>query len=147
MRNHESALDQVLELALLVDADMTRGLAEQGLTPSRAHLLWELQQRGPSTQRDLAEALGVSARNVTGLVDALVDTGFVERTPHPADRRATLVAFTLHGATVAAGMAEGKEQFAELLFARMSDRRFAGLTAGLADVLTTLRTIEEESHA
>ena len=34
-----------------------------------------LGTNGPMTQRALAEVLGVSARNVTGLVDALVATG------------------------------------------------------------------------
>ncbi len=40
------------------------------------------------TQRALADALQVTPRNVTGLVDALADSGFVERAPHPTDRRA-----------------------------------------------------------
>ena len=96
-----AALDRVLELALLINADMTRGLAARGLTESRTRLVWELLQRGPSTQRELADALHVSPRNVTGLVDALVATGFVSREPHPSDRRATLVRFTEHGADVA----------------------------------------------
>ena len=81
-----------------VNEDMTSSLARDGLTPSRTRLLWVLGQQGPSTQRSLAEALGVSARNVTGLVDALAETGFVTREPHPTDRRASLVSFTDHGA-------------------------------------------------
>ena len=43
-----------------------------GLTPSRTHLLWELGQHGPVTQRVLAEAFKLTPRAVTGLVDALV---------------------------------------------------------------------------
>ena len=101
-----AALGQVLELALLVNDDMNRSLGRDGLTPSRAHLLWELHGRGPSTQSVLAEALGVSPRNVTGLVDGLVATGFVTREPHPTDRRATLVSFTDRGARTAAGVRE-----------------------------------------
>jgi DNA-binding MarR family transcriptional regulator len=135
------ALDRLLELAVLIDADMTRSLAAQGLTPARTHLLWELGRRGPSTQRALADALGVSARNVTGLVDALEGTGFVVRQPHPEDRRATLVTFTERGATVFEEMGRGHEEFARLLFADMPPAELDGLVRGLDSVLTTLRDV------
>jgi len=134
-----AAFGQVLELALLVNDDMTRSLGRDGLTPSRAHLLWELRGRGPSTQSVLAEALGVSPRNVTGLVDGLVATGFVTREPHPTDRRATLVSFTDRGARTAAELEQGQHEFASVLFDGMPDRRFDGLVQGLADVLDRLR--------
>ena len=136
---HAAALGQVLELAILVNDDMTRSLARDGLTPSRAHLLWELQARGPSTQRVLAGAMAVSARNITGLVDGLVATGFVTRQPHPTDRRATLVTFTDLGTRTAAKLVEGQREFAELLFAGMPERRFDGLVGGLAEVLDRFR--------
>ena len=144
---HGTALGQVLELTILMNDDMTRSLARDGLTVARAHLLWELHQRGPSTQRVLAEALDVSPRNITGLVDALVATGFVTRQPHPSDRRATLVSFTEHGARTAQEMDEGRAQLAELLFAQMSDRQFDGFTEGLAAVLDRLREELSEAHA
>lgn len=136
-----AALDRVLELAVLINADMTRDLAERGLTESRTHLLWVLLQRGPSTQRELAEALRVSARNVTGLVDALVSTGFVTREPHPTDRRATLVQFTEHGAQVAQGLADDQQEFARLLFEGMPKAKYDCFTQGLDLVLERLRTL------
>ena len=142
MRNaerHGTALGQVLELAVLMNADMTQSLARDGLTVARAHLLWELHHRGPSTQRILAEALDVSPRNITGLVDGLVATGFVTRQPHPTDRRATLVSFTEHGARAAQEMDEGRATLAELLFSGMSDDKFNGLVAGLGAVLDRLK--------
>ena len=136
---HGVALERVFELTVLLNEDMTRTLARDGLTVARAHLLWELYHRGPSTQRVLAEALDVSPRNVTGLVDALVATGFVTREPHPTDRRATLVSFTEHGARTATELDKGREQLAELLFAPMSDTQFDGLAAGLGLVLARLK--------
>ena len=136
---HGMALERVLELTVLLNEDMTRTLARDGLTVARAHLLWELYHRGPSTQRVLAEALDVSPRNVTGLVDALVATGFVTRAPHPTDRRATLVSFTQHGARIATELDKSREQLAELLFGEMSDTQFDGLAEGLATVLARLR--------
>ncbi|MBL7498360.1 MarR family transcriptional regulator [Frankia sp. CNm7] len=134
-----AALGQVLEVAILINEDMTKGLARDGLTEPRAHLVWELSQRGPSTQRVLADALRVSPRNITGLIDGLVATGFVTREPHPSDRRATLVTFTEQGTRAAAKMAADHREFAELLFAGMSDAQFDGLVAGLDVVLARLR--------
>jgi DNA-binding MarR family transcriptional regulator len=136
-----AALDRVLELALLVNADLTRGLAARGLTESRTRLLWELLQRGPSTQRELADALHVSPRNVTGLVDALVATGFVSREPHPSDRRATLVRFTEHGADVAQSLERDQHEFARTLFAGMPKAQLDRFVQGLDAVLDRLRAL------
>lgn len=52
------------------------------LTRSRAKALWGIAPRTPVTQRDLADALKVSPRNVTTLVDALENDGFVLRKAH-----------------------------------------------------------------
>lgn len=141
-----TALDRVLELVVLLNEDMTSSLGRDGLTPSRAHLLWELRSRGPSTQRVLAEALRVSARNITGLVDGLVATGFVTRGAHPTDRRATLVSFTERGAAITAHMADGQQELAALLFADMAPERLDCLVEGLSEVLERLRSRLAEDH-
>lgn len=133
------ALERVLELTVLLGEDMQRGLAAHGLTTARAHLLWELAERGPSTQQALAAALGVSPRNVTGLVDGLESTAHVRRRPHPGDRRATLVTLTEHGARVAGALREGRDQLAELLFADLPEATSTGLLVGLDAVLERLR--------
>ncbi|MBF9134524.1 MarR family transcriptional regulator [Plantactinospora sp. S1510] len=136
---HYAALDQVLELAVLINDDMTRSLAQDGLTVSRTHLLWELRRRGPSTQRDLADALKVSARTVTGLVDGLEATGFVTRQPHPTDRRATLVTFTERGVRTVEEMERGQQEFARLLFAEMPEERLDCFSEALGEILIRLR--------
>jgi len=134
-----AALDLMMELVLLLGGDMTQSLARDGLTVSRAHLLWELRHRGPSTQRVLADALGVSARTITGLVDGLATTGFVTREPHPTDRRATLVTFTAHGAQITETMERGQRDLAQLLFAGIPADRFGHFTEVLGEVMTRLR--------
>ena len=132
------ALDRVYELVVLLSEDMRGDLERLGLTPARAHAMSVLQERGPSTQRVLAEALGVTARNVTGLVDALVATGFVTREAHPSDRRAVLVSFTPLGARTMARMTEQKDELAGQLFADMPERRFTAFNQALADILATV---------
>ena len=137
--DHGAALTRVLELSVLVDEDMDRGLKPLGLSRARTRLLWELQQQGPSTQRVLAQTLDVSPRNITGLVDGLVESGFVTREPHPSDRRATLVTFTRRGSRVMAQMEQDYAQFADLLFGDLTDRQVNSLVKSLDLVLTRLR--------
>jgi DNA-binding MarR family transcriptional regulator len=131
-------LGQILELVVLLNEDMTESLARSGLTTSRTRLLWELRHRGPTTQRALAEALSVSARTITGLVDGLAATGFVTREPHPSDRRATLVTFTEHGARTVKELERAQGELAGLLFDGMSDRQFGCFVSGLRTVLARL---------
>lgn len=139
--DYDTALSQLLELTVLLTADMNQRFERDGLTAARTHLIWELQQRGPSTQRALAQAMDVSPRNITGLVDALVDTGFVMREPHPTDRRATLVTFTEHGSAAATGLERDQEELSRLLFDAMPDDEFRGFVKGLDAVLTRLREL------
>jgi DNA-binding MarR family transcriptional regulator len=136
-----AVLDQVLEVGVLINQDMSGSLAEYGLTPARTQLLWELFQRGPSAQRVLADALRVTARNVTGLVDGLEESGYVTREPHPGDRRAALVTLTEHGTEVMTEMEKVHEEFARLLFEDLPERHLAALTRGLAHVLDRLRVL------
>jgi len=118
---------------------MTYAIEALGLTPSRTHLLWELGQRGPVPQRVLAEALKVTPRAVTGLVDALAADGLVTREPHPGDRRATLVTFTSRGETLVAQLKRDHIVLARALFAPMSRREFECFAHGLGGVIDRLR--------
>ena len=118
---------------------MAQANAELGLTPARTHLLWELGRRGPVPQRVLAEALKVTARAVTGLVDALVAQGLVTREAHPTDRRATLVTLTPRGETLVAKLERDHKRLARALFASMSPRELESFSHGLAGVTDRLR--------
>ena len=135
----EATLDRILELTVLLGRDMADFLAREGLTESRVHLLWQLAQRGPCTQRTLAADLHVTPRAITALVDGLVATGFVTREPHPSDRRATLVTFTERGHATAQALLDDHRRFARQLFAGMADDVFDSFDAGLLQVLTRLR--------
>ena len=62
----------------------------------RAKILFQLRN-GPATLRELAEANGVDAPYATLIVDKLEARGFVERRPHPDDKRRKLVTLTAAG--------------------------------------------------
>ncbi|MBB4663916.1 MarR family winged helix-turn-helix transcriptional regulator [Conexibacter arvalis] len=142
-----AALDKVIELSVLLNDDMDRDLARRNLTRSRVHVVWLISQHGPMTQRDLAAVIGVSARNVTGLVDGLERTGFVRREPHPSDRRALLVTLTPHGEETAADLQRGYVELAGQLFGSLPPRRLDELTKGLDHVLAELRRAIAEAES
>jgi DNA-binding MarR family transcriptional regulator len=135
----EDVFDQLLEVSLLIEVDTGRSLSALGLTVTKTHLLWEVHQRGPSAQQRLAEALGVSARHVTGLVDALEADGFVRRQPHPHDRRSLLVELTDKGRTTMAEMQRRRSQDAAALVADLDAGTVEQLHRSLDTVLLRLR--------
>lgn len=111
-----TVLDRLLEISELFQKDMARAFDGTPLTAARVRLLWELQIGGSSTQHALATRLDVSPRNITGLVDALEVGGYVARSPHPSDRRATIVSLSASARRMMARMQrEHAELTAELL--------------------------------
>src|ERR1700733_1339568 len=70
------------------------GARDYGMGFARGRVLWALQESGPVVMRALSQRLRISPRTVTGLIDALEADGWVTRSPHPDDRRATIIAVT-----------------------------------------------------
>jgi DNA-binding MarR family transcriptional regulator len=100
----------------LMNDDMRRGMVRYGLTEARMRVVWELgQAREALTQRHLADALDVSPRNVTTLIDSLETTGFVSRMAHPTDRRAIVVVLTPKGKQSFARLDADMTEFADRL--------------------------------
>ena len=77
--------------ALLAEIDRRRrSIAD--LSPSAFQVLAILEGAGePLAAHAIAEHLLVSTASTTSLLDTLEKRGLVERTPHPSDRRKTLV--------------------------------------------------------
>jgi DNA-binding MarR family transcriptional regulator len=130
-----------MELAFLMQTDMENGLQALGLTRARATVMWQLHYGGPTTQRVLSDALKVTPRNVTGLVDALEADGFVVRTKHPTDRRATHDKLTDRGTTTTASMEAGAGEFADQLFGHLSEDELRTFVGTLDGVVGRLRQV------
>jgi DNA-binding MarR family transcriptional regulator len=82
----------------------SQALKEQlglGAGSGRIKVLFLLRQR-PMTLAQLAEAHGVDRPYATIIVDKLEQLGFVERQPHPSDRRSKVVSLTPAGRDAAA---------------------------------------------
>jgi len=145
------AFDKAFELAARLAEAMRQTLAERGLNPSRAEVIYLLARDGALVQRELAQALGCTPRHVTGLVDTLAEGGFVERRPHPSDRRAISVVLTEHGADTARWMTSARQESARVLlgdlpaadlaaFVRVADRILRQVTLSIARRVPILRS-------
>ena len=142
-----TVLDRLLEIGELFQKDMARAFDGTPLTSARTRVLWELQHTGPSTQHVLAERLEVSPRNITGLVDALEGGGYVTRSAHPTDRRATIVSLT---AAAQRMMAEMQREHAELtddLLGAVEPADRAALERGVDAIAARLRELVAAEEA
>ncbi|WP_136707263.1 MarR family transcriptional regulator [Agromyces sp. H66] len=147
MSTEITVLDRLLEISELFQKDMARAFDGTPLSAARVRLLWDLQHEGPSTQQALATRLGVSPRNITGLVDALEAGGFVTRSPHPTDRRATIVSLAASARRMMERMQrEHAEISAELLGAVAPADRPA-LERGVDAIAARLRALVADDEA
>lgn len=71
-------------------ASMAR-LVQSQVSMSQLHVLWLLQHQGAMTMSRLAELLGVSLSNATGIIDRMETNQLIERVRVPDDRRLVLV--------------------------------------------------------
>ncbi len=86
---------------LVLDNERRREVSEQtGMSFGRMKALRRIAGR-PMPMRELATLLGMDPPNLTTVVNGLERSGFVERRPHPTDRRVKLVVATPTGAALA----------------------------------------------
>jgi DNA-binding MarR family transcriptional regulator len=66
-------------------------LVQGHVSMSQLHVLWLLQHHGAMPMNRLADMLGVSMSNATGIIDRMEGHGLIERVRVPKDRRLVLV--------------------------------------------------------
>ena len=96
--NDRAVVDQILDQLNPIIARQRRAIARQGclraISSTHLHVLFLLMSEGELTMGRLAERLDVSLPNVTGIVERMVERGFVERTRSDDDRRIVAVRVT-----------------------------------------------------
>lgn len=138
-----SVVGRLFRLAPLLVELQDLGAREYGLGFARGRVLWALAESGPVLMRALSQALGISPRTVTGLVDALEADGWVTRTPHPADRRATIISLTTDAEVALERLRESYQGLARDLLGDVAEGDLARCRA----VITTLEDRLEETVA
>jgi DNA-binding MarR family transcriptional regulator len=131
-----SVLGRLFRLAPQLTELLDLGARDYGMGFARGRVLWALRETGPVVMRALSQRLGISPRTVTGLIDALEADGWVTRTPHPDDRRATVISITPAAQAALATLRESYEGLAHDLLAGLDP-------ADLARCQSVLGTVQQ----
>jgi DNA-binding MarR family transcriptional regulator len=126
-----AAVTSVMRVQQILLSATDSALRSHGLTFARyeALVLLSFARRRSLPMRVMGERLQLHPTSVTNIVDRLEADGLVRRTPHPSDRRATLVTIT----------EAGESRRADATKALMDiDFGLVGLTERQAEQLTEL---------
>ena len=102
------------------------------VTMSQAKLLYLVTSQPGIVMTALAAQLGVGLSTVSGLVDRLVEHGYLQRREDPADRRQQRVTVTPEGAAVVERMREMNDHHLRTLLEGMSVPDLRTVSAGIA---------------
>ncbi len=125
MPDNES--DLLMQVARTLRRRWAAAYAPMGLTPHQARALRVAGEHDGLRLSAIADALRISARSATEVVDALEEADLVTRRPDPTDRRAILVAVTDQGARTLATMTATRAEDADDFFGRLTDHERATL--------------------
>jgi DNA-binding MarR family transcriptional regulator len=104
------------------------------LSMTHFHLLSMLERHGSVTMSRIAELLGVSVSNATGLIDRIEERGFVERVRVPSDRRVVHVQLTDRGRLQLHEVELFKEDMINAVLARLDERQLRRVALAMADL-------------
>jgi len=84
----------VSDIARLIGVEYNRIMKPVGLTAPQFRMIMSLQREDGVTQSHLANILAVGKVSISGLIDRLEQSGWIERRPDPNDRRSNLIYLT-----------------------------------------------------
>jgi DNA-binding MarR family transcriptional regulator len=105
---------------------------DSGLTLTQLKSLFLIANRGSTNFRKLAQALGVTPSDVTGIVDRLVEQELVSRTQNPEDRREMTLQATDKGKTLVSNIKEAGIKHMTHILSVLSLGELSALVQGLS---------------
>lgn len=105
---------------------------DSGLTLTQLRSLFLIANKGSTNFRKLAEAMGVTPSNVTGIVDRLEEQGLVSRTQNPEDRREMTLQATDRGQTLVSNLKETGIKHMTQILSLLSLEELSALAQGLS---------------
>ena len=131
---------RLLKMSRRIEADLRENLRREfATTLPRFDVMAALSRyRQGLKMSELSGVLMVSNGNVTGIIDRLVEDGFVMRSPVPHDRRASLVRLTREGREEFARQAAAHEAWIDRLLSEFSAAEAEGISDRLEDVYSAI---------
>lgn len=121
----------------LWDAVDARLRAEHGLPLGRFEPMRVVDERGACRVQDIAQQLSITVGGASKLIDRIEADGLCRRTPHPGDRRSSLIELTSAGALL---LANCTTTFQAELDTRLSTALSTQSLEHLRDTLARVRT-------
>ena len=117
---------------------MSERLVRLGVSMAQFHIAVTLQRNGVMTMGRLADLLGVSLSNASGLIDRLEERGYVERTRVPEDRRIVMVRVTDAGTRLIEQNDALSDELLRNVLGRLSPDELPAIARATADVRAAL---------
>ena len=111
------------------------------LTVAQLKSLVVIASEGSTSSSKLAQVLGVTPANITGIVDRLVEQGLVSRRKNPEDRRMLLIELTEKGDEF---LRELRERGMNRLSEALSLMKLEDLKAFAQGLSALVRVVEEQ---
>ena len=109
-------------------------LVKQGVSMTHLHILSMLEHHGDLTMSHLADLLGVSYSNATGVIDRVEERGLVERVRDTVDRRVVIVRLTDQGRDRLGDVQLLKEDLLQKVLARLDPDALRGVGEALRNL-------------
>ena len=121
IRHEVNLMQEISRLDQAITNRCNEILRSSGVARKQWEVMKEVDRNGSVTQRDLQKAMGVESGTVTGIVEALVKKGFVNRQEHEKDRRVNMLSLTEEGSTLS--------MFADDPFTLVPEQMMKGVSA------------------
>ena len=151
IEDREATIRRITEaherLMHLLSAGHSAEFVEFPMTMSQAKVLYLVASAGEIHMAELPGRLGVSLSTVSGLVDRLVDHGFLVRRDDPADRRQVVVGVTDAGAQAIERFRELNVRQLHELLEHVDPAALQDVERGYAILVTAATSVAEASDA
>ncbi len=134
------------EMSKSIGPFATQPWIELSLTNAQLKSLFIIADQEKTNFKKLAEALGVTPPNITGIIDRLVEQGLVSRQENPEDRRIMLLQATEKGRNLLASLRETRAIRMTQILTYMSVEDLSLLAKSMASFVKTANEHQEDLH-
>ncbi|GEL77170.1 MarR family winged helix-turn-helix transcriptional regulator [Tenuibacillus multivorans] len=114
----------------------------QDINVSQSHILFEVSRQHNPSMRDVANALGVDITTFSRQVKALIDKGYVLKTPHPEDQRVHLLSLTEKGKGLEHDIDDEMNNNLEQILSQLNDEDRKTVTKSVELLNTAMKKTE-----
>jgi MarR family transcriptional regulator, organic hydroperoxide resistance regulator len=122
----------------------TQHLMSLGLTMPQLKSLMSIVQNERTTSKKLADIMGVTPPNITGVVERLVQQGMVRREANPEDRRVEFLEATEAGKKVVTNLRESTQEHMQKLLSQLDEEELECLLKGSIALLRAAENLRQQ---